>query len=72
MCVGGWHGLWVQTHTYCNRQCSQGQDFDSFKVYIVQFEDLLVRTHYSTIQCLKLGFKKDLGIKIDEICVVRA
>jgi hypothetical protein len=25
-----------------------------------------------TIQCLKLGFKKDLGIKINEICVVRA
>jgi hypothetical protein len=48
------------------------KDFDSFKVYIVQFEDLLVRTHYSTIQCLKLGFKKDLGIKINEICVVRA
>jgi hypothetical protein len=72
VCVGGWHGLWVQTHIQYKGQCSQGQGFNSLRCALCN-EDLRVKLHHPIVQCSRLGFRKDLGIGINyEICVVIA
>jgi hypothetical protein len=44
--VGGWHGLWVQTHIQYKGQCSQGQGFNSPRCALCN-EDLRITPLFS-------------------------